>query len=116
MQFIFAYTDSIDEQVHNIVDDGVLIVGLCDQFQHIFIIFIGQVQPDDVQTVIQESRKNTRLRVPLVRRQQNMVYTINKQLLSLLARKILLTTPGFFICSPIKYSCNNLILIMTSGY
>ena len=41
VQLIFANADSIDEKVHNVVDYGVLIVALCDQFQHIFIVLFG---------------------------------------------------------------------------
>jgi hypothetical protein len=73
MQLIFPNTHSIDEKVHYVVYDSVLVIALGDQLQHILIVLSGQVQPDDVETVVEECRQDARLGVPFPGRQQNMV-------------------------------------------
>lgn len=48
-----AYT--VYEQIMDIVDDRVLVVGFSDELQHVFVVLASQVQPDDVEAVIEES-------------------------------------------------------------
>ena len=55
MQFVLLDSDSVDEQVMNVVNDGVLVVSLRNQFQHILVILTSHVEPDDIQTVVEES-------------------------------------------------------------
>jgi hypothetical protein len=65
-QLILPDADPIDKQIDDIVNDGVLIVRFRDEFKHIFIVLLGQIEPNDVETIVEKSRQNTRLRMPLL--------------------------------------------------
>ncbi len=61
----FLYTDTIDEVVVDVIDECVLIVALCYDFEWMCIILLGQVKPDDIKTIVKKGGKYTRLRIAI---------------------------------------------------
>lgn len=55
VDFIFLYTHSINEMIFDIVHEWNLIIRFCDNLKWMLIVLAGQVETDDVETIIEES-------------------------------------------------------------
>jgi hypothetical protein len=63
MKFVSANSHAVDEEIVNIVDERVLVVGFGNQLQHVLIVFLREVKADDVEAVVEEGGEDAGLRV-----------------------------------------------------
>ena len=66
VQFIFPDAKAVNKQVLNVVNDGVLVICLGYQLQHVTIFLLGQIQTDYIETIIEKSGKNAGLGVAIL--------------------------------------------------
>ena len=73
-EFVLPGTDPVDEEVVDVVDYCVFVVCFGDQLQHVLVVFSSQVQPDDVETVVEEGREDARFGVALLGGNEDVVW------------------------------------------
>ncbi len=74
VQLVASDRNAVDEEVVDVVDEGVLVVALGDQFQHVLVVLLRQVQPDYVQAVVQEGGEDAGLGVAVLGGDEDVVW------------------------------------------
>lgn len=54
VNLILLDADAVDEMVVDVVDEGVLVVALRDDFEGVGVVLLGEVETDDVETIVEE--------------------------------------------------------------
>ena len=58
IQLIPPDRNPINEQIINVIDKRVLIIGLSDELEHVLIVLLREVEADDVEAVVEKGRED----------------------------------------------------------